>query len=54
MGCQKQITEEIREKGADYVLALKGIQGTLHENVKLYLDVALHRNFRDIPCHFSR
>jgi len=50
MGCQKQIAKDIREKGADYVLALKGNQGTLHENVKLYLDDALARNFRDVPC----
>jgi predicted transposase YbfD/YdcC len=49
MGCQKQIAKDIREKGADYVLALKGNQGTLHENVKLYLDDALARNFRDVP-----
>ena len=49
MGCQKQIAKDIRGKGADYVLALKGNQGTLHENVKLYLDDALARNFRDVP-----
>ena len=49
MGCQKQIAKDIRDKGADYVLALKGNQGTLHENVKLYLDDASGRSFRDIP-----
>jgi predicted transposase YbfD/YdcC len=31
------------------VLALKANQGTLLENVKLYLDDALARNFRDVP-----
>ena len=36
MGTQTAIAEKIREKRADYVLALKGNQGTLHEDVKLY------------------
>ena len=36
MGTQKDIVKIIRRKKADYVLALKGNQGTLHEDVKLY------------------
>lgn len=36
MGCQKDIAEKIQDKKADYVLALKGNQGTLHEDVKQY------------------
>jgi len=36
MGCQTDIAAMIRRKRADYVLALKGNQGTLHEDVKLY------------------
>jgi predicted transposase YbfD/YdcC len=36
MGCQTDIAEKIRDKKADYVLALKGNQGTLHEDVKRY------------------
>ena len=36
MGCQTEIVKKIRSKKADYVLALKGNQGTLHEDVKLY------------------
>lgn len=36
MGTQKEIAEKIRRKQADYVLALKGNQGILHEDVKLY------------------
>ncbi len=35
MGCQKEIAEKIIEKGADYVLALKGNQASLCENVRL-------------------
>lgn len=38
MGCQTEIVKKIRKKKADYVLALKGNQGTLHEDVKLYFD----------------
>ena len=38
MGCQKDIAEKIIETGADYVLGLKGNQGTLHEDVKLYFE----------------
>jgi len=36
MGAQREIAEKIIEKGAHYVLALKGNQGTLHEAVKNY------------------
>src|SRR3990167_7917514 len=31
MGCQKGIAQAIVDKSADYVLGLKGNQGTLHE-----------------------
>jgi predicted transposase YbfD/YdcC len=41
MGCQKAIAKEIIEADADYVLALKGNQETVHEEVKSYLDDAL-------------
>lgn len=34
MGCQRNIAEKIVEKGADYILAVKGNQGTLEENIK--------------------
>jgi len=36
MGCQKNIAGKIVEKKADYVLALKGNHGTLHDDVKLF------------------
>ena len=36
MGCQKNISKTIIDKGADYVLALKENQGTLHDNVELF------------------
>lgn len=37
MGCQKAITLKITEKGADYVIALKGNQGTLLSAVQDYM-----------------
>jgi predicted transposase YbfD/YdcC len=38
MGTQKAIAEQIIDSGADYVLALKGNQGTLHQEVIDYID----------------
>ena len=43
MGCQKKIAREIVESDADYVLALKGNQETVHGEVKSYLDDAIAR-----------
>ena len=38
MGTQTEVVKKIRKKLADYVLALKGNQGCLFEDVKLYFD----------------
>lgn len=38
MGCQKNIALKIREKGADYVLAVKDNHPTLQQNIKDYFD----------------
>jgi len=38
MGCRTDIVRLIRKKQADYVLGLKGNQGTLHEDVQQYFD----------------
>ena len=38
MGTQRAIAKQIIEKGGDYVLALKGNQGTLNEDVRLFLE----------------
>jgi predicted transposase YbfD/YdcC len=43
MHCQKNIAKEIIEADADYVLALKGNQGTAFAEVKSFLDDALSR-----------
>jgi len=41
MGCQRRIAREIKEADAEYVLALKGNQGTAHEEIQSYLDAAI-------------
>jgi len=38
MGCQTEITRKIRAKGANYILALKGNQGSLHQAVIDYFE----------------
>ncbi len=36
MGCQRAIAQQIKDKKADYILALKGNQGALREDVELF------------------
>jgi predicted transposase YbfD/YdcC len=38
LNCQRAIAQQIIDQGGDYVLALKGNQGTLHDDVTTYLD----------------
>ncbi|MBV8313417.1 MAG: ISAs1 family transposase, partial [Planctomycetaceae bacterium] len=45
MGTQKAIAEQIIEGGADYVLALKGNQETLHQAVIAYIDEQSQSDF---------
>ena len=40
MGCQTEIAAQIIRQGGDYVLALKGNQSTLHEDVKSFFEDA--------------
>jgi predicted transposase YbfD/YdcC len=47
MGCQRVISEQIVEKKADYVLALKGNQSALHDDVKTFVDEQKTKNFAD-------
>ena len=37
MGCQRAIAQTILDKKADYLLALKGNQGTLRDDVELFV-----------------
>ena len=47
MGCQREIAEKIVEKKADYLLALKGNQGTLREDVDLFVAEQKAVGFKD-------
>ena len=47
MGCQKEIAKKIMAKDADYVLALKGNQGTLNDDVELFFAEQKACQFKD-------
>lgn len=56
MGTQKAIAEQIVKSEADYVLALKGNQETLHQEVIDYIDEQATNDFADVPArrHITR
>ena len=47
MGCQRDIAQKIVEKKADYVLALKGNQGTLRDDVERFVAEQKASGFKD-------
>jgi predicted transposase YbfD/YdcC len=53
-GCTKSVTAAIRNAGANYVLALKGNRGPLHERVKELFAAAERRRFRGFPAHRTK
>ena len=50
MGTQTAIAEKIIDDGGDYVLALKGNQGTLHDAVIDYINEQTKADFRGIDA----
>ena len=54
MGCQKRITEEIVAGGADYVLAVKENQPTLHADVQRVFMDALEDDFKGLTHRYHR
>jgi predicted transposase YbfD/YdcC len=52
MGCQTEITQTIIDQGGDYVLALKGNQGSLHREGQDLIAYAQQTNFQDIAHDF--
>lgn len=52
MGCQKKIAEKIRAKGADYVLAVKGNQGHLHQSIKDFFEICHEEKFSNVPHQY--
>jgi predicted transposase YbfD/YdcC len=51
LGCQVEIAKQIVAQGADYVLALKGNQATLHEAVQELFEYAEEIGFTDCDHH---
>ena len=47
MGCQREIAQQILDQKADYVLALKGNQGTLREDVEVFAAEQKANGFKD-------
>ena len=47
MGCQREIARKILDKKADYILALKGNQGSLREDVELFVAEQQANGFTD-------
>jgi predicted transposase YbfD/YdcC len=47
MGCQRDIAQKILDQKADYVLALKGNQGTLREDVEVFAAEQKANGFKD-------
>jgi predicted transposase YbfD/YdcC len=47
MGCQREIAQKIIDKKADYLLALKGNQGSLREDVEVFVAEQKAKGFQD-------
>ena len=54
MGCQTEIVKTIVEQEADYVLALKGNQGTLHREVQELFAHAQTTKYKDVAHDLPR
>ena len=57
IGCQREIAQKIIDQKADYVLALKGNQGSLREDVELFVTKQSAKHFSDTkisPGHHQR
>lgn len=53
MGCQKAIAQQIISQEADYMLSLKGNQGSLHKDVAQYFTWAEQIAFKEIEYSFT-
>lgn len=49
-GCQREIAEKVIDAGGDYILALKGNQGTLHQEVQDYIVTHMENDFAKVPA----
>lgn len=51
-GCQKNIAQGIRHRGGDYVLALKGNQSSLHDEVANFFDQVVQVSSEEAECDY--
>ena len=54
MGCQTAIAEQIVAQQADYVLAVKGNQANLEEDMALFFRLAQQNNFQKVSYTYAR
>lgn len=54
LGCQTEIAEQIVNRGGDYILALKGNQGQLHEDVADMFAYFEKIGFKDVAHTYTR
>lgn len=54
MGCQTKIAEKIVKAKAGYVLALKGNQPNLRENISGFFEAELANGFRDVSHQYTK
>ena len=54
MGCQKDIAKQICGQGADYVLALKGNAGLIHDEVLNYFGQAEQVNTKVLSAQLMK
>ena len=56
MGCQTQIAEQIIQRDAEFIFALKGNQGRLHKDIKVYFAKSINNNLEGVTAgldHFT-
>ena len=54
MGCQTAITKKIREQKGDYMIGLKGNQGTLHAEAVNFFDQAIDEAIQETGCTYAK
>ena len=54
MGCQTKITKKIKEQKGDYVIGLKGNQGTLHAEAVIFFDQAMDVRAQEAECKYTK
>lgn len=52
MGCQKAIAAKIKDKDADYVIAVKGNQGHLHQAIKDFFELCHKTNYSNVSHQY--